>query len=90
MHKYTVAADENEIYAGIMNPTNEDGTKTWKRKMLCTDEALEAVKDFLLYKAKEADSNTVFTFWKDNGKIIKLSLEVMDESDQEWTDLVDD
>lgn len=50
MHKYTVACGSDGIYAGIMNHTKEDGTKSWKIKSECTEAALEAAFDFIVNK----------------------------------------
>ena len=74
---YTVACWLDGIYAGIMKPTRDDGTKQWKVKSECTNQAIDAVMRYMLSKAKADGTPSYAVQWTDSkGKTITLRLEV--------------
>ena len=77
MNNYTVACWQDGIYAGVMKPTREDGTKQWKTKTECTDEAIDAVMKHMLNKARGNGQNTYAVQWKgaEDDKTVTLRVE---------------
>ena len=52
MAEYHVGAGAFGIYCGTLNKPDKDGAITWHNKTECTDEAIRAVCDFLLFLCK--------------------------------------
>lgn len=73
MNGYTVACGVDGIYAGVMNPTRDDGTKTWKAKTECTENAIKAVCEWLI------KTNNVggYTFKSDDMKLYNIEVTVL-------------
>ena len=77
MAEYHVGSGVFGIYAGTVNPKRKDGIQTWKTKSEVTDEAINAVRDFMKLQAECEKSNYYSYIWeKDNGDKIVLSLEI--------------
>lgn len=75
MSEYHVGAGFFGIYCGKLN---KDGTK-WTSKTECTDEAIEAVRDYLKLEADSQRSNEYgFEWTTKDGKKVRLLLEVTD------------
>lgn len=79
MRNFCILENNSAIFVGEMNPTKENGTKTWKAKTECTQESIEAVRDLFLHSAEKCGLDCVFKCWEINGKHIKLMLEIVDE-----------
>lgn len=76
-NNFTVACWQDGIYAGIMKPTRDDGTKQWKTKTKCTDEAVDAVMRWFLELANKNNQTSYAIQWTNTeGKTISLRLEV--------------
>lgn len=79
MNNFTVACGNDGIYAGIMKPTREDGTKQWKRKTECTRNAIIAVRDWMLEKAESEGISSYAYEWERAGKRVSLKVEVFED-----------
>lgn len=79
MNRYTVGCGFDGIYAGIMNPTKDDGTKTWKVKSECTEEAIAAVAAWI---AKNECETQVYIHEIGKYGTLKLMLSEKKEDDE--------
>ena len=77
MADYHVGCGLAGIYAGTVKKNG----KEWQNKSLVTDEAINAVRDYLLLQLKPDDKCTGFEWKTKDGRIIKLMLSVKKEVD---------
>lgn len=74
MPEYHVGAGAFAIYAGTLNKNK----KLWSNKTECTDEAIEAVRDYMVYKLLggfDSENNTSGYEWDlKDGRIIELRI----------------
>lgn len=90
MNKFSVAYCIDGIYAGIRNPTKDNGIVTWKTKTKCTEEAIGAVKQWMEKLAEENNQKTYRILWNDSniGKTCTLTFEIGEnEKGDDWNDI---
>ena len=74
-NKYHVGCGIAGIYAGTLAPDKE----SWKDKSEVTDEALEAVRDYIVMNLKSSDKKTGGYQWKlKNGGNVELRVVIND------------
>ena len=72
-NKYHVGCGIAGIYAGTLAPDNE----SWKDKSEVTDEALEAVRDYIVMNLKSSGEKTGGYSWKlKNGGNVELRVTI--------------
>jgi hypothetical protein len=72
MPKYCVGAGLFGIYAGVLKNKNE-----WKDKTQCTDEALEAVRDYMYGEFIKGEETSGGYEWKrKDGSVVELRVTV--------------
>lgn len=77
MSEYHVSCGMFGIYAGTIK---KNGTE-WKDKTCVTDEAIEAVRDWLVAKAKEEKQGFFGYSWKTkDGKLVVLKATIKEEA----------
>lgn len=77
MQKYHVHAGLFGIYAGI--PKDE---REWKDKSICTDEAIEAVRDYLCDEfIKNGNVSGGYVWTRKDGRVVELRVTLKDASD---------
>lgn len=80
MAEYHVGSGMFGIYAGTLNPKRKDGLRTWRNRNNVTDEAIEAVKEYMKNQAIMEKSDFYSYTWNgENGKKIVLSLEIKEK-----------
>ena len=78
MAEYHVGCGAFAIYAGTLNPKNKS---LWKNKSECTDEAINAVRDYMIYellgglKCSKA-STSGYEWTLQNGQKIELRISI--------------
>lgn len=82
MAEYHVGCGAFAIYAGTLNKSKT----LWQNKTECTDEAINAVRDYMIEEllggisCKKADSNAYV--WKlKNGKTVELRISIKEDKD---------
>lgn len=77
MPTYHVANMDDGIYAGTINKPNKQNVANWRNCSECTEEAINAVRDYFIEKANGADFyGYEWTRFTDNAKI-RLTLEII-------------
>ena len=78
MAEYHVACGIAGIYAGVLKDVNE-----WKDKTECTDEAIVAVRDYMVDECLGGINGNKFTGgyqWKlKDGRTVQLIVKIIDE-----------
>ena len=71
--QYHVAAGLAGIYAGIAKPNSHE----WSRKSEVTDEAINAVRDYMFAEAAATNQDTLTYYWtRKDGRTVSLSLHI--------------
>lgn len=87
MAEYHVGCGAFGIYAGTLNSRNKN---LWQNKTECTDEALCAVRDYLVQKCLgglHGDSTSGGYEWTlEDGRVVKLLVEIADGGDSDEAD----
>ena len=87
MAEYHVGCGAFGIYAGTLNSRNK---KLWQNKTECTDEALCAVRDYLVQECLgglHGDSTSGGYEWTlEDGRVVKLLVEIVDGGDSDEAD----
>ena len=82
MAEYHIGCGAFGIYAGTLNSKNKS---LWQNKTECTDEALCAVRDYLVQKCLgglHGDKSSGGYYWKlKDGRIVKLLAVIVDGGD---------
>lgn len=88
MNQYTVDCCADGIYAGIMKPTKDDGTKVWKVKSKCTENAIGAVKRWMQSQA-EVEGRSAYKIIFEDPNLNKTSSLVWHEGTEKdaWKDI---
>lgn len=73
MAKYSIKCGLANIYAGILKNKNE-----WKSKTPVTDEAIEAVRDWLFQTMPEGQTVNGYSWNTKDGKEIQLIVKIKD------------
>jgi hypothetical protein len=77
MPKYSVGVGLFGIYAGVLKNENE-----WKDKTQCTDQALEAVRDYLYDEfIKDGETSGGYEWKRKDGKVVELRVTVKEKSE---------
>lgn len=81
MAEYHVGCGAFAIYAGTLNSKNKN---LWQNKTACTDEAIEAVRDYMVQEClggfKCEKSNTGGYEWKlVDGRIVELRVTIKED-----------
>lgn len=89
MNRFSVAYCLDGIYAGIRNPTKDNGMVTWKTKTKCTDEAIGAVKQWMEKQAQENNQNQYTVLWNDSnlGKTCTLTFQIGEDKEDAWNNV---
>jgi len=74
MAEYHVGCGLTGIYAGTLN---KNGT-AWRTKTKVTNEALNAVAEYMYGKIQEGEKSFAYGFITKGGKYLKLEIEVLD------------
>lgn len=72
------------IYAGTLMPKKDGKPQMWRSKSDVTDEAIRAVRDYMIYEClQEKDGNTEGGYeWKrKDGKKVLLLVKVVDDDE---------
>lgn len=77
MAEYHVGCGIAGIYAGTVKKNGVE----WQNKSIVTDEAIDAVRDYLMFQLKQSEQCTGFEWRTKDGRIIKLMLSVKKEVD---------
>ena len=72
MAEYHVGCGLAGIYAGTLKKSGIE----WQNKTLVTDEAVDAVRDYLMLQLKQGEHCTGFEWKTKDGRSIKLMLSV--------------
>lgn len=81
MPEYHVGAGIFGIYAGTLMPPKEGETTMWRNKSDVTDEAINAVRDYMLdncIKEKEGKTEGGYKWERKDGKTVVLMIKVVD------------
>lgn len=73
--EYHIGAGNFGIYAGILKTPNE-----WKEKSECTNEAIEAVRDYMVDNCLtniEQEDTGGYTWKLKNGNIVELRISIL-------------
>ncbi len=81
MAEYHVGCGLTGIYAGTLN---KSGT-AWRTKSKVTNEALNAVAEYMYGKIPEGENSFAYGFITKGGKYLKLEIEVIDRC-PEWAE----
>ena len=79
MAEYHVGCGISGIYAGTLKPKKKD---EWLNKSLVTDEAIEAVRDWLLSEIKEGEKRSGYRWMLKNGGTVELVV-IVHEADKQ-------
>lgn len=80
MVEYHVGSGMFGIYAGTLNPERKDGLRICRNRNSVTDEAIEAVKEYMKNQTIMEKSDFYSYTWNvENGKKIVLSLEIKEK-----------
>lgn len=75
MAEYHVGSGIAGIYAGTVKKNGVE----WQNKSIVTDEAIDAVRDYLMFQLEQGEQCTGFEWRTKDGRIIKLMLSVKQE-----------
>lgn len=73
MAEYHVGCGFAGIYAGTLKPKKKD---EWLNKSLVTDEAIDAVRDYLFMNMKSGDKTNGYSWKRKDGRTIDLVVRV--------------
>lgn len=79
--EYHVGAGIFGIYAGTIMPEKEEKPRMWRNKSEVTDEAINAVRDYMLdncIKEKEGKTEGGYKWTRKDGKTVALMIKVVD------------
>lgn len=80
--EYHVGADVfGEIYAGTLMPKDKNGLVKWRNKSCVTDEAINAVRDYMMdacLNEKEGKTEGGYEWKRKDGKTVMLLIKVVD------------
>lgn len=77
MAEYHVGCGMSGIYAGTL----KKGDKEWRAKSLVTEEAINAVRDWLLYTMKNGDKTHGYAWDMKDGRTLNLVVTIHDKED---------
>ena len=78
MAEYHVGCGLAGIYAGTLKPKKKD---EWQNKSLVTDEAVDAVRDYLFLNMKPGDKTNGYSWKLQDGRTIELVVHVHSADD---------
>ena len=84
MANYHVAAGLFGIYAGTLMPQRDGRPQIWKNKSEVTDEAICAVRDYMMdscLKEKEGKTEGGYEWTRKDGKKVLLLVKVVDSDE---------
>lgn len=73
-----------EIYAGTLMPKKEGKPQMWRNKSIVTDEAICAVRDFMMSEClneKEGKTQGGYEWKRKDGKKVMLLVKVVDDDE---------
>ena len=79
MAEYHVGCGAFAIYAGTLNKSKV----MWLNKTDCTDEALAAVRDYLIDRIEDGKTSFGYEWTRKDGKVVELVARVKDPADKE-------
>lgn len=86
MAEYHVGCGMSGIYAGTMKKGKKD---EWRTKSDVTDEAIQAVANWMYYQVQENDKSFGYAWKTKHGKVLSLicTIEDVNEDKKEGTDV---
>lgn len=80
MAEYHVGCGLAGIYAGALKPKKKD---EWLNKSLVTDEAIDAVRDYLFMNMKSGDNTNGYSWKLKDGRTVELVVRVRPAEEKE-------
>ena len=77
MPEYHVGCGIAGIYAGTLNNRNKN---IWQNKSMVTDEAIDAVRDYMKSELKEGEVKRTYEWTLKKGGKVRLTLEIVNDA----------